>query len=66
MPGADELKKSIVGVLSHDPISKAFPVGNGLYAMTLEPVSDVLPYSLKVLYAVGQNQRIMVKNVIIS
>lgn len=63
MPGVSDLKKAIVGVLSHDPFAKGTPKGNGLYAMTLDPVCDALPCKVVVLYNVGQNQRIMVKNV---
>lgn len=63
MPGVIDLKKAIVGVLSHDPFTKGTPKGNGLHVMTLDQVCDALPCKLVVLYDVGQNQRIMVKKI---
>lgn len=60
IPGTALLFDALSLRLAHDPIQDATDIGNGLYALVLEPTS-VIAMSVQVLYFVGEG-KVLIKN----
>ena len=61
MPEIDLLAKAIFDRLSHDPYIDAQTIKNNMFALVIEPVTDIINVNVYILYLVGEN-KILIKN----